>query len=123
MQYGLPVPLEGASQWENEARVERGFWPKLGRYAAELTFTREALAAYFCARDPATPTMVKATLMAALAYFVLPTDLVPDFVAGLGFTDDAAVLLTTLNTLAAHVKDTHRERAGEVLDRLSQSLK
>ena len=32
-------------------------------------------------------------LLAALAYVVSPVDLVPDFVPGLGFGDDALVLL------------------------------
>jgi uncharacterized membrane protein YkvA (DUF1232 family) len=50
-----------------------------------------------------------------LAYFVIPTDLVPDIVAGLGFTDDAAVLMIALRTVAGHVTDTHKQRARAVL--------
>jgi hypothetical protein len=38
----------------NETRVRRGFMPKLRRVAAKIPFASDALAAYFCARDPAT---------------------------------------------------------------------
>src|SRR3546814_3525110 len=53
----------------------------------------EAAAAWYCARDPETSMRVKATLLAALAYFVMPADFIPDFVAVFGFTDDATVLI------------------------------
>ena len=59
----------------------------------------------------------KATLFAALAYFVLPADLIPDFVAGLGFTDDSAVLLMALQALAPYVTDAHIARARAALER------
>src|SRR3954470_1654690 len=34
----------------------------------------------------------KALIAAALIYFVLPTDLTPDFIPGIGYVDDAVVL-------------------------------
>jgi len=91
--------------------VERGFWPKFKRAAAQLPFAEDLLAAYYAAMDPATPTRVRAVLIGALAYFVMPADLIPDVVAGLGFTDDAAVLTAALGTLAEHIRPAHRERA------------
>lgn len=81
-----------------------------------IPFTREAVAAYYCAFDPQTPLRVKGILLAALAYFVMPVDLVPDFIAGLGFTDDAAVLLTAWRTVASHIAPRHHARAAEFLD-------
>lgn len=38
-------------------------------------------------------------LVAAVVYFVMPVDLVPDFILGLGLLDDAAILAWTLRTL------------------------
>jgi uncharacterized membrane protein YkvA (DUF1232 family) len=102
-------------------RVERGFWRKVRRYGARVPFLREALAAYYCAIDPATPWRVKAVLMAALAYFVLPADMVPDFLPMLGFTDDAAVLLAAYRAVAPHVRDRHRDQARAALQRLGGS--
>src|SRR4051794_41542798 len=76
----------------DEETVRRGFWRKVKRFAARLPFTEDLLAAYYCAHDRDTPFQVKAALLGALAYFVLPFDVIPDMVPMLGFADDAAVL-------------------------------
>ena len=68
------------------------------------------LAAYYCAFDQATPWQVKVTLVGALAYFVLPFDAIPDMLPVLGFTDDAAVLATTIKLVASHIPPEHRGR-------------
>ncbi|EJW13047.1 hypothetical protein A33M_0539 [Rhodovulum sp. PH10] len=96
------------------------FWPKIRRFAARLPFAEDLLAAYYCAFDRDTPRHVRIAILGALAYFVLPTDLVPDFVAGLGFTDDAAVLATVLKLFFSHVSPEHREAARHALDELAR---
>jgi len=63
---------------------------------------------------------VRGVLLGALAYFVVPTDFIPDFIAGLGFTDDAAVLLLAIQTVSGHIKESHRDRAREALARLRE---
>lgn len=117
---GSDLPPDDQRQYRRDtARVERGFWRKIRRHGRRVPFLADALAAYFCAVDPKTPIQVKAVLMAALAYFVLPADLVPDIVAWLGFTDDAAVFYAALRTIAPHVTDGHRRRAQGVIDRIA----
>jgi len=103
----------------NEARVERGFWKKIGRVAGFIPFAEDLLAAYYCARDPDTPTRVRAVLLGALAYFVLPLDAVPDFIAAFGFTDDATVLMTAIGLVAAHLKPEHRDAARMALGKIT----
>jgi uncharacterized membrane protein YkvA (DUF1232 family) len=76
-----------------------------------LPFLEEAVSAYYCAFDPRTPRPVKAMLLAALAYFVVPSDMIPDFIAGLGFTDDATVLFATLRIVSGSIKERHRDTA------------
>ena len=102
----------------NEVRVSRGFWPKLRRIAARIPFADQLLSVWFAARDPETPAAAKGIMVGALAYFVLPTDAIPDVFAGIGFTDDAAVIAALLATLGAHVKRRHREAAQTALERL-----
>jgi len=102
----------------DQARVESGFWPKVRRVARRVPFLDEALAAYYCTLDPKTPIQAKAVLMAALAYFVMPVDVIPDFIAGFGFTDDATVLYAALRTVGRYIRDDHRAEAKQVLDRL-----
>lgn len=110
------VPIDPPAQAlqalpRNEAKVARGFWGKLKRSAGRVPFLEDAVSAYYCAFDPRTPRRVKALLLAALAYFVVPSDMIPDFVAGLGFTDDATVLLATVRMVASHVGEPHRVAA------------
>lgn len=110
----LPV-LKPERQEQNRQTVERGFWRKLRRVAGQIPFAEDAVAAFYCARDPATPWRVRGILLGALAYFVMPVDVIPDFIAALGFTDDAAVLAFALRTVAGHITDTHRRRARQAL--------
>ena len=56
--------------------------------------------------------------MAAVAYFVLPLDAIPDIVPLLGFTDDAAVVTAALAAVASHMRPEHRNRARETLSKL-----
>lgn len=105
----------------NERLVRRSFWRKCRRVAARLPFAEDLLAAYYCAFDRATPLHVKAALAATLAYFILPTDLIPDFIPGLGYLDDAASLAATLKLVASHILPSHRAAAAEALQKLAES--
>jgi uncharacterized membrane protein YkvA (DUF1232 family) len=103
----------------DEQRIRRNFWPKIRKVAAKLPFAEDCVAAFYCATDAQTPTRAKAVLLGALAYFILPVDIIPDFVPLLGFTDDAAVIATALATITDNLKPKHREAARRWLDRLA----
>jgi len=104
----------------NERRVERGFWPKIRKVAAKIPFAGDALAVWYCARDAETPTAVKGMMLAGLAYFVLPVDAIPDVLAGVGFTDDAAVFAALLAMVGRHLKPRHKAEARAFLDRMAR---
>jgi uncharacterized membrane protein YkvA (DUF1232 family) len=97
---------------------EPRLWRKLARLAARIGFADQILAAWYCAADRNTPAHVRGVLLAALAYFLLPADAVPDLLAGIGFTDDAAVLAGVLATFPRHVTPEHRARAERRLDEI-----
>jgi len=97
--------------------VRARFKAKFKRLAARLPFAEDLLAAYYCAFDRETPRHVQLSLLAALAYFVLPFDFVPDFLPLLGFGDDAAVLVTALRMVATNIRPDHREAARQALAR------
>jgi len=99
----------------NERRVARGFWPKFRKVAARVPFASEALAVWFCARDPETPAAAKGMMLAGLAYFVLPADAIPDVLAAVGFTDDAAVFAAMLALVGKNLKPRHRQAAAAQL--------
>ena len=102
---------------EDREAVRRRFWRKLKRMAARLPFAEDLLAAYYCAFDKQTPRHVQASLLGAIAYFILPFDFVPDMLPMLGFTDDAAVLATAIKLVASHITPDHREAARAALQR------
>ncbi len=102
----------------DEAGVRRDFWKKLRRLGARLPFAEDLLAAHYCAFDRQTPLHVKASLLGALAYFVLPADMVPDVLPVIGYTDDAAVLAAAIKLVASHITSDHREAARRTLARL-----
>jgi uncharacterized membrane protein YkvA (DUF1232 family) len=120
---GRPMSIEAEISWDvvklarEQAYVRRGFWTKLRRFAAGLPFAEDLLAAYYCAFDRETPRRVQAALVGAIAYFVLPFDVIPDMMPVLGFTDDAAVLATALKLVASHMRPEHRDAARQAIAR------
>lgn len=92
----------------NEQRVDEGFWPKMRRVAAKVPFAKEALSVWYCAKDDDTPLAAKGMMLAALAYFVLPVDAIPDVIVGLGYTDDAAVFTALMAIVGRNLKPKHK---------------
>jgi uncharacterized membrane protein YkvA (DUF1232 family) len=102
----------------DEARAKAGFWKKMKAVAARIPFAEDALAAYYCALDRQTPLAVRAALWGALAYFIMPFDVIPDYLPLIGYTDDAAVLATAIRMVASHMLPEHREAARRALKKL-----
>lgn len=116
----LPVLAAPSREGENRRTVREGFWPKLRGYLARIPFAEEAVAGYYAAMDPATPRRTKLLLLAALAYLIAPADAVPDFLLGLGFTDDATVFWATWKLVQDKITPIHRKKAQEALAALKQ---
>ncbi|WP_182086027.1 YkvA family protein [Aureimonas sp. ME7] len=109
------LPGDEREQARQETRVRKGFFSTLKRAARHIPFVEDVVASYHCALDPETPTASRGILLAALAYFVLPIDVIPDFIVGLGFTDDAAVLLAAFSAVQKNIRPEHYERARQTL--------
>lgn len=102
-----------------ESRVRARFWKTVKKAVASIPFLDEVIAAYYCAFDSATPAPVRATLLGALAYFVMPFDVLPDVLLGIGFTDDITVLATAIALVRGNITEAHRQAARAALARLS----
>ena len=96
---------------EKDAWVNREMPAKVRRTLGKLLFVENAVAAWYCARDPATPKYVKAAIASALVYFIMPIDAIPDVLALLGYTDDAAVFWAVYRTVSTHITEDHRAGA------------
>jgi uncharacterized membrane protein YkvA (DUF1232 family) len=110
---GPEVAPDGDKQ--RSEQVRRKFWTTLKRAIRYIPFSDDLVAAYFCALDPATPHRVRAVLLGALAYFILPFDAVPDLLAGIGFSDDVTVLVAAIAMVRSHITPAHREAARRAI--------
>lgn len=101
----------------SEQYSEHSFWKKLARFASSAGYdvVEKALWLYYAAARPETPKWAKATVYGALAYFVLPADVVADILPVAGYTDDLAVLVFALTTIGSYVDDGVRKRTARTL--------
>ena len=85
----------------------------LRRWALDLK--QHTLVAYFAARDPRTPWLVRWLALLVAAYALSPIDLIPDFIPVLGYLDDLVIvplgLVLVLRLIPEDVKRSARERA------------
>jgi uncharacterized membrane protein YkvA (DUF1232 family) len=108
-------PVGADESFRRERRVREQFWRTAKHAARQVPFMDELVAAYHAALDHDTPVRAKATLLAALAYFVMPFDIVPDFLAIVGYGDDLAVLTAAITAIRPHISDSHRSAAKAAL--------
>lgn len=85
---------------------------RAGRGVAE-----PALVLYHTLQDPELPTWARSVIYGALGYFLTPWDAAPDFIPGVGYSDDLGVLTAALATVAAHIGPDARERARAQAER------
>lgn len=84
---------------------------------AGRSMARPALEAMEMLLDPTTPSQARLTLLAALTYLLLPTDLIPDFLPVAGFSDDLVAITAVLGLCRNHITPEIRQRAQRKLDR------
>jgi uncharacterized membrane protein YkvA (DUF1232 family) len=96
------------------------FWRKLRGMVAiaghKTLFS--SLVLFNCLKDRDTPAWARGVIVGALGYLILPTDLIPDMLPGVGYGDDWSTIVVALGTVAAYIKETHKLRAKEQLDKL-----
>ncbi|HTW35556.1 MAG TPA: YkvA family protein [Rhizomicrobium sp.] len=111
----IPLPVIAVTQARHARIVREGFWKKMLRTAGRVPFAEDLVAAYFCVIDPRTPSRVRGVLLVALAWFVLPASVMPEFLIVAGLTDDAAVLAIVASMVRKHIKEQHYVRARAAL--------
>tara|TARA_Y100001968_G_scaffold56912_1_gene48087 strand:- start:355 stop:723 length:369 start_codon:yes stop_codon:yes gene_type:complete len=85
---------------------------------AGRTIAKPALEVLEMAIDPLTPPQARLSLMAALAYLIMPFDLFPDFMPAIGFSDDFVALTAVLSIWSQYMTPSIRARVKRKLDRL-----
>jgi len=94
-----------------------GLWNKVQKFSkkAGSTVVYAVLILYFTMQKPDVPLKVKATILGALGYFILPIDLVPDVAIGLGYTDDLAVITIALLQVSMYIDGDVKKQAKDKL--------
>lgn len=92
---------------------EDKFWAKLKKFAVKAghSVVYTALLLFYTLQKPELPKKARITILAALGYFILPVDLIPDFAVGIGFTDDLGALGVALIQVAMHIDDEVKKKA------------
>jgi uncharacterized membrane protein YkvA (DUF1232 family) len=88
------------------------FWLKLKRYAVKAgsEVVLAALKLYYALQDPDTPASAKTVIVGALLYFILPADVIFDWLPG-GYVDDLGTLIAALWAVSEHIKPEHVQQA------------
>lgn len=84
----------------------RGVAKALGRVVLE-----KLLILFYVLKDRDTPWKSKLIVAGALGYFIMPADLIPDWIPVAGFTDDATAIGAAIAAVAPHIKQEHKELA------------
>lgn len=84
---------------------ENNFWSKLSKVAksAGVKVVYAALLLFYVLKSKDTSGEDRAKIVGALGYFILPLDLIPDWLPALGFTDDLAALTWALYAVAKNL--------------------
>ena len=112
-----PIPLE--NNYEKHYS-ESSFWDKIKSVAVKAGYEliNKALQLYYAMQSPSMPAKDKAIVIAVLGYFILPVDVVPDFIPALGFADDLAALAWVLKTISSNITPEVKEKAQQRCDNL-----
>jgi uncharacterized membrane protein YkvA (DUF1232 family) len=113
----LPDNLEKEIEKSGKFFSDDKFWGKLKRIAkkAGSSVVYAVLLLYYTLQKPEVPKKAKAIIIGALGYFILPADLIPDALLGLGFTDDLGALGIALFQVAMYIDVDIKNKAKEKL--------
>lgn len=110
---GFRCPDIALTSGQGQAVTDGSFWQKVASFAkaAGREVIEAAVLLWIVLRKPSTPAWARATILGALAYFILPIDAIPDCLPVIGFTDDLAVLVSAIAAVSTQIDENDREAA------------
>lgn len=103
-----PAPPIDIPEGYTEESVRERFWPKFKRVASKIPGVGDILALYYYFNSGKAPLRHRAWIIGSLAYFIMPMDLIPDFMGAFGYTDDIAVALALVRFIGGEVMKPYR---------------
>ena len=83
--------------------VEEKLWVKLEKVGKKISFAKDLLALYRYIFDNSVGWQRKTVVVAALIYFIVPLDAIPDLAPLFGYMDDLGVIMATLKFLGSEL--------------------
>ena len=83
--------------------VDENLWGKLEKSGKRVSFAKDILALYRYMKDPFVKWYRKAIVVAALIYFIVPIDTIPDITPLFGYLDDLGVITALLKYLGSEL--------------------
>jgi len=83
--------------------VDENLWGKLEKSGKRISFAKDILALYSYMKDPSVKWYRKAIIVAALIYFIVPIDTIPDMTPLFGYLDDLGVIAALLKYLGSEL--------------------
>ena len=89
--------------------VDENLWGKLEKSGKRISFAKDILALYRYMKDPFVKWYRKAIVVAALIYFIVPIDTIPDITPLFGYLDDLGVITALLKYLGSELMQYYPE--------------
>ena len=89
--------------------VDENLWGKLEHSGRRISFAKDILALYRYMKDPLVRWYRKAIVVAALVYFIVPIDTIPDITPLFGYLDDLGVITALLKYLGSELMQYYPE--------------
>lgn len=99
---------------------EKDFFKKLAKFSGKLGkgVLYHLLLLFYMLADKSIPYRKRLIILAALGYFILPTDFIADFIPVLGFTDDVSFLIFAVSSVNEHITEELTEKARKTVEKL-----
>ena len=104
---------------------ESDFLKKLARFSGKLGkgVLYYLLLLFYMLSDKNIPKRKRIIIVAALGYFILPTDFIADFIPVFGFTDDISFLIFAVSSVNDHITEELSEKAKKAVENLTERKK
>ena len=103
---------------------ESSFWDKILKFAkkAGIEVIYLALLLYYTLGSNTLSLKDKAIIYGALGYFILPIDLIPDYIPVIGLSDDFGTLIYAYKKIKNNINDDIRGKAKKKLSSLFKDI-
>ena len=113
---GVPVKALAYSQEQTMDAMDYSdekFLKKMKTFGfqAGQTLVEQAYIMWYALHSSKTPTSAKLVIAGALAYWILPVDMIPDMLPAVGFTDDFTTIASALASVAMSITPDIRAKA------------